>query len=156
MNPHTRISRAEGYRQLAMYDEAMLELEEIDYEDRLSKAVLESRWRIYRDAECWMGASAMADAMAKRTPDSSEWRIRKAQALRMEQGADAALAYLLEESFEKDPAYSYEIGRFKCLTGDFAGARIAVKKAFELDRKFRAKFVEDDDFDGVWDSFGEE
>ena len=42
------------------------------------------------------------------------------------------------------------------LTGDFAGARIAVKKAFELDRKFRAQFVEDDDFDGVWDSFGEE
>ena len=28
--------------------------------------------------------------------------------------------------------------------------------AFDLDRKFRAKFVEDDDFDGVWDSFGEE
>ena len=42
------------------------------------------------------------------------------------------------------------------LTGDFAGARIAVKKAFDLDRKFRAKFVKDDDFDGVWDSFGEE
>ena len=42
------------------------------------------------------------------------------------------------------------------LTGDFAGARIAVKKAFDLDRKFRAKFVEDDDFDGVWDSFGED
>tara|TARA_A100001388_G_C28443821_1_gene345434 strand:+ start:84 stop:269 length:186 start_codon:yes stop_codon:yes gene_type:complete len=28
--------------------------------------------------------------------------------------------------------------------------------AFDLDRKFRAKFVEEDDFDGVWDSFGEE
>jgi len=42
------------------------------------------------------------------------------------------------------------------LTGDFAGARIAVKKAFDLDRKFRAKFVEEDDFDGVRDSFGEE
>jgi hypothetical protein len=27
---------------------------------------------------------------------------------------------------------------------------------FDLDRKFRAKFVEEDDFDGVWDSFGEE
>ena len=32
------------------------------------------------------------------------------------------------------------------LTGDFAGARIAVKKAFDLDRKFRAKFVKDDSY----------
>ena len=37
-----------------------------------------------------------------------------------------------------------------------AGAKISVKKALRLERKFRAKFVEDDDFDGLWDSFGEE
>ena len=27
---------------------------------------------------------------------------------------------------------------------------------FDLNRKFRANFVEEDDFDDVWDSFGEE
>ena len=27
---------------------------------------------------------------------------------------------------------------------------------FDLNRKFRANFVEEDDFDEVWDSFGEE
>ena len=30
------------------------------------------------------------------------------------------------------------------------GLRAATKKAFELNREYRAKFVEDKDFDAVW------
>jgi hypothetical protein len=45
-------------------------------------------------------------------------------------------------------------GRHKCLTGDLKGARKATRKAFELNREYRAKFVEDEDFDAVWRTFG--
>ena len=52
--------------------------------------------------------------------------------------------------------YLYEIGRYKCLTSDLKGARTATKRAFELNRgNPRAKFVEDEDFDAVWESFWE-
>ena len=34
--------------------------------------------------------------------------------------------------------------------------KVSSDEAFYLDRNFLAKFVEDDDFDGVRDSFGEE
>ena len=74
----------------------------------------------------------------------------------MNESAEAALAYLMKEreAFEDDAAYQYEIGRYKCLTGDLKGARKATRRAFELNREYRAKFVEDEDFDAVWDSFG--
>ena len=42
-----------------------------------------------------------------------------------------------------------------CLTGDLKGARDAVREAIKLDAEYRAMFVEDEDFDAVWDSFGE-
>ena len=95
----------------------------------------------------------MAAEMARRDPKDSEWRTRNAHAVRMNESAEAALAYLMKEreAFEDDAACQYEIGRYTCLTGDLKGAR----KAFELNREYRAKFVEDEDFDAVWDSFGE-
>ena len=74
----------------------------------------------------------------------------------MNESAEAALAYLMKEreAFEDDAAYQYETGRYKCLTGDLKGARKATRRAFELNREYRAKFVEDEDFDALWDSFG--
>jgi hypothetical protein len=74
----------------------------------------------------------------------------------MNENPEAVLVYLLKEreAFEIDAAYLYEIGRYKCLTGDFKGARETTGKAFELNRGYRAKFVEDEDFDAVWETFG--
>ena len=43
-----------------------------------------------------------------------------------------------------------------CSSESTSTIEVSSDGAFDLDRKFRAKFVEDDDFDGVWDSFGEE
>ena len=156
MNLRTRISRADGYRQLEMFADACMELEMLEGKDRMADATLHCRWTIYRDSENWLGARSMAAEMARRDPKDSEWRTRNAHAVRMNENPEAALACLMKEreAFEDDAAYQYEIGRYKCLTGDLKGARKATRRAFELNREYRAKFVEDEDFDAVWESFG--
>jgi hypothetical protein len=60
----------------------------------------------------------------------------------------------LRTRISRADGYLYEIGRYKCLNGDFKGARTVTKRAFELNRGYGAKFVEDEDFDAVWESFG--
>ena len=60
MNLRTRISRSNGYRELGMFDESILELEEIEGEDRWHPSVVEARYNNYRDAKEWGLAKIMA------------------------------------------------------------------------------------------------
>ena len=54
MNLRTRLSRSNGYRELGMFDESILELEAIEFgEDRWHPLVIEARYKTYRDAKEW-------------------------------------------------------------------------------------------------------
>ncbi len=53
MNLRSHISRSNGYRELGMFDESILELEAIDGEDRWHPLVVEARYNSYRDAKEW-------------------------------------------------------------------------------------------------------
>jgi hypothetical protein len=47
------LSRSNGYRELGMYDESILELEEIEGADRWHPSVVEARYNTYRDVKEW-------------------------------------------------------------------------------------------------------
>ena len=52
MNLGTRLSRSNGYRELGMFDESILILEDIPFEeDRWHPLVMEARYSTYRDAK---------------------------------------------------------------------------------------------------------
>jgi len=52
VNLRTRLSRSNGYRELGMFDESILELEAIESgEDRWHPLVIEARYKTYRDAK---------------------------------------------------------------------------------------------------------
>jgi hypothetical protein len=51
MNLRTHILRSIGYRELGMFDESILELEEIEGEDRWHTLVVEARYNTYPDAK---------------------------------------------------------------------------------------------------------
>ena len=52
MNLRTRLSRSNGFRELGMFDESILILEDIPVEeDRWHPLVVEARYKTYRDAE---------------------------------------------------------------------------------------------------------
>ena len=83
MNLRTRLSRSNGYRELGMFDESILELEAIEFgEDRWHPLVIEARYKTYRDAKEWELAKIMADLLTKRFPDQVEWLINKSEAMR--------------------------------------------------------------------------
>ena len=74
MNLRTHIFRSNGYRELGMFDESILELEAIDGEDRWHPLVVEARYnKTYRDAKEWELAKTMAGVMVNRMPDKFEW-----------------------------------------------------------------------------------
>ena len=77
MKTSVHLSRSNGYRELGMYDESILELEEIEGEDRWHPSVVEARYKTYRDAKEWELAKTMAKAMYERKQSSFKWlRLR--------------------------------------------------------------------------------
>ena len=54
MNLRTHLSRSNGYRLMGMFDESILILEDIPFEeDRWHPLVVEARYNTYRDAKEW-------------------------------------------------------------------------------------------------------
>ena len=53
MNLRIHLSRSNRYRKLGMFDESILELEEIEGEDRWHPLVVEARYNTYNDAKEW-------------------------------------------------------------------------------------------------------
>ena len=156
MNLRTRLSRSNGYRELGMFDESILELEAIEFgEDRWHPLVIEARYKTYRDAKEWELAKIMADLLTKRFPDQVEWLINKSEAMREMGDPPGAIQTLkdAQDRFAENAEYCFAVGRMHALLGEFMEARKFVRQAIKLDSKFRVEFLEDSAFDGVWESF---
>ena len=97
MNLRTHLSRCNGYRELGMYDESILELEEIEGEDRWHPSVVEARYNTYRDAKEWELAKTMAEVMVNRMPDKFE-RLKIQVDTMTEYGYPAGALQLLRNS----------------------------------------------------------
>ncbi len=97
MNLRTHISRSNGYRELGMFDESILELEAIDGNDRWHPLVVEARYNTYRDAKEWELAKTMAEVMVNRMPDKFEWLKNQVDAM-TECGDPTGALQLLHDS----------------------------------------------------------
>ena len=156
MNLRTRLSRSNGYRELGMFDESILELEAIEFgEDRWHHLVIEARYKTYRDAKQWELAKIMADLLTKRFPDQAKWLINKSEAMREMGDPPGAIQTLkdAQDRFAENAEYFFALGRMHALLGELMEARKFVRQAIKLDSKFRVEFLEDSAFDGVWESF---
>ena len=95
-----------------MYDESILELEEIEGEDRWHPSVVEARYKTYRDAKEWELAMTMARVLAKGIPGRFEWLKNQANAM-TECGDTAGALRLLKdasERFGEDGKYLLAVG----------------------------------------------
>ena len=79
MNLGTRLSRSNGYRELGMFDESILILEDIPFEEeRWHPLVVEARYNTYQDAKEWTLSMTMAKLKHKSKPNSLEWLLNYA------------------------------------------------------------------------------
>jgi hypothetical protein len=61
VKPTVHLSRAFGYRELGMYDQSFLELEEIQGDEKWSFEVLEAKFLACKGAKKWEHAEAHAN-----------------------------------------------------------------------------------------------
>ena len=95
MNLSTRLSRSNGYRELGMFDESILILEDIPVEeDRWHPLVVEARYKTYRDAEQWELAIIMAKLKHESKPNNLEWLFNYADARNQMGDTEKAIACL--------------------------------------------------------------
>ena len=130
-----------------MYDESILELEEIEGEDRWHPTVVEARYKTYRDAKEWVLAEGM--------PDKLEWLKNQADAM-TECGDTAGALQLLKEASERfgvDGKFLLAIGRQYALLCEIEEAKKYVKRAIKADSSLKGEFFDDRAFDPVWESF---
>ena len=114
MKPSVHLSRAFGYRELGMYDQSFLELEEITGDERWSFEVLESKYLTCKGAKKWEHAEAYSNGMRIYHPNRIDGWINQAECLCELHGAEKAVEALLldEERFEQSARYVYAIGRY--------------------------------------------
>ena len=155
MNLRIHLSRSNRYRKLGMFDELILELEEIEGEDRWHPLVVEARYNTYRDAKEWELAMTMAKLMYERKPSSFKWCKNLVDSMTECGNPTGALQLLRDSSkrFGEDAQYIFALGRQYALLCDIEESKKYVKRAIKLDSSLKAEFLDDPAFDGVWESF---
>ena len=154
MKPSVHLSRAFGYRELGMYDESFLELEEIQGDEKWSFEVLESKYLTCKGAKKWEHAEAYSNGMRIYHSNRIDGWINQAECLCELRGAEKAVEALLldEERFKESARYVYAIGRYYALANEIQRAREYTRRAIKMDGSLRTEFLEDSAFDAVWDS----
>ena len=155
MKTSVHLTRSNGYRELGMYDKSILELEEIDGDDRWKYEVIKAKYLTYRDAKAFEEAEAMSKAMRIYHNHLTEGWLLRAECVYETKGAKEAAEVLIEDedSFKEQADVLFAIGRYLWLAGDRNKAKDYIRRAIKLNGKYRSEFLEDPAFDAVWESF---
>lgn len=141
-----------GYLELGMPAEASGELECLPPEDRDRSSVLALRVEIYRTAGSWSLMEVVARELWKRHRDDPDNWTNLAWALRRSISLEEARDLLQEsvELFSDDAMTHFNLGCYACQLGDIEQAKERVKKAIELDTKFKLMALDDPDLEPLW------
>jgi hypothetical protein len=88
------LAAATGFLELGMFDDAAMELENIEPEERARPEVMGLRVELYHDAEKWTAMEAVARHMIKVHPQVPGWWIQWAFATRRAVSIESAMEIL--------------------------------------------------------------
>ena len=147
-----QIQAAVGYLELGMLVEANEEIENLAPELKSSSAVLGVRMQIYRTAEKWSLMEVAARELWKRHPDEPVYWNDFAWAVRRADSIKAAHSILLDaaDRFPGDAMTHFNLGCYACQLGDIEEAKERVRRAIELDAKFKMLALDDPDLEPLW------
>ena len=135
-----------------MLVEANEEIANLAPELKTSSSVLGVRLEIYRAAEKWSLMEVVARELWKRHPDEPDYWTNLAWAVRRSDSMVSARDILLEavERFPGDAMTNYNLGCYACQLGDIQQAKERVRRAIELDAKFKLLALDDADLEPLW------
>lgn len=142
-----RLSYAQGYLELGMFEEAAAELDQIPAPACDSSQVLALRLALLQEQKKWNALRRAAENFVRREPQEAGGWITWAYATRRDQSLTAAEKILLEaEQVHPDEAtIHFNLGCYACQRGDLKEARRRVNRAIALEKSFRSLAATDPD-----------
>ena len=142
------------YIELGMFDEAQAELEKIDPFCRDLPDLLAARIPHYRALEKWDLMAIVAKKLTEWLPEMPENFIDWAYATRRAESIDAAHAILTRAAslHPTDPTIQFYLGCHEVQMGHLDQAKAHLKRAAEVDVKFKLMALKEPDLELLWSS----
>jgi len=160
MSPESihRFQAANGYCELAMWQDAWDELDALALEDRAELPVAVLRVEILKAMKRWESAAILAEALIEKGVNIGGLYLSAAYAIRRARSLPEAKAMLLkgEPFLQGEALWWYNLACYDCQLGDLDAAKARLARAFEIDREYRLRALEDEDLKPLWDAFAGE
>ncbi len=142
---------AQGYIELEMPDEALLEIDALSPKDQLREEVLQVRLFIVIRAKRWDAALTVCARLRATSPEGATGYIHGAFCLHEMGRTPEAKQLLLEgpPSLLSEPTYHYNLGCYDAVLGNLDEAAQHLETSFQMDRKFREIAKYDPDLKAV-------
>jgi hypothetical protein len=155
MNQSEHITAAEGFYELWMLEEAWMQLEEIEPEQRADSEVLTMRLRILERMGRFEIGAEIARGAVRLHPGELDLWLLGSRHVRGAQGPAEALEFLLRYSdqFHAEAAYWFELACLHCQAGDLIRTVECTRRAVDLDRSYQMQVLDHPDLAQLRDSW---
>lgn len=139
-----RVLEVQGLTELGLFEEAEDELVRLDPD---IEAVGILRCDLLSRQSKWEEMRALTEGLARRSPESSQWWISWAYAVRRAESVAAAREILIKarKVHPKEAIIAYNLACYASVDGDLDGARKLLDEAIGLDPVCEQMAVKDDD-----------
>ena len=138
---------AQGYSELGMFDDAIVELDSLPKEAAQVSTVIELRAVILMQAKRWKPALSASRDLCRAEPQKTSGFIHTAFCLH-ELGRTAEARDVLlggPDALHTEPTFHYNLACYECALGHLDLARMHLEKSIELDKKMRDFAMTDPD-----------
>ncbi len=151
LQPKVHWSRATGYLQLGMLEQAKTELGMLPHELPWGKQKRAMRVEISMQEKNWAEMCRLAHGLRMEFPEDAEWWIADAYATRRNQSVELAREILLEALVHhyEDAMIRYNLACYACKLGSLGECLDFLKEAAKRDERYKQMAMEDQDLEGV-------
>ncbi len=147
------LDRARGYLDLAMYDEAWLELDRLPSDKRDRPEAREMRIVVRLDQGRTDEALALCSVLCSLHPENHAGFIQGAYCLHALGRTEDAIEHLQSgpETLREEPVYFYNLACYELALGKTQAALTWLRLSIEMDRRFRERALADPDLAAIRD-----
>ena len=154
-NFQKHIMAAQGYHELGLWREAWRELDELSNEAQRRPDVIEMRVLILINERKWAEALELSRRLAKVAPGEVGGWVHSAYCLHELGRTNDAIQTLLDApaALRETAIFHYNFACYACVLGRIDAARNALRRSFELDKRYRDYARTDRDLEALRPEF---
>ena len=142
-----KVTAASGFAELGLYQEAVEELEELPESSKDDIPVLATWLQVYQSWGKWSEAAAVAERLIQKDPDSADWYIALAYAIRRAQSLAAAEVILCAavQKFPGNATIHFNLACYYAQLSNLDKARSYLQRAIAMDTSLKTMALNDPD-----------